>query len=40
MAELDRKIAELGQDFGQVRVYLQGFCLTLAQLAYFCDVFA
>ena len=30
---LDRKIAELGQN-------LQGFCLILAQLAYFCKVFA
>ena len=27
MAELDRKFAELGQDFGPVRLYLQGFCL-------------
>ena len=34
MAELDRKIAELGKDFGPVRLYLQGFCLILAQLAY------
>ena len=39
MAELDRKIAELGQDFGPVRQYLQGFCLILAQLANFCKVF-
>ena len=33
LAELDRKIAELVQN-------LQGFCLILAQLAYFCKVFA
>ena len=40
MAELDREIAELGQDFDQVRLYLLGFCLNWAQLAYFCMVFA
>ena len=34
------KIAELGQDFGPVGLYLQGFCLIRAQLAYFCKVFA
>ena len=33
-AELDRKIA--GQDFAQIRVYLQGFCLILAHLAQAC----
>ena len=35
MAELDGKIAELGQDFGPVMLYLQGFCLIMAQLGYF-----
>ena len=43
LAEILRKrkiLAELGQDFGQVRVYLQGFCLILAQFAYFSIVFA
>ena len=40
LAELDRKFAELGQDFGPVRLYLQGFCLILAQFAYFSIVFA
>ena len=39
MAELDRKFAELGQDFGPVRLYLLGFCLILAQFAYFSIVF-
>ena len=39
LAELDGKIAELSQDFGPVRLYLQGFCLILAQLGYFCKVF-
>jgi len=29
LAELDGKITELGQDFGPVRLYFQGFCLKL-----------
>ena len=40
LPELDRKIAELGQDSGPVKLYLQGFCLIRAQLAYFFKVFA
>ena len=34
-----QKTAELGQDFGPVRLYLQSFCLIRAQLAYFFKVF-
>ena len=40
MSELARKIAELGQDFGPVRLHWQGFCLILAQFANFFLVFA
>ena len=40
MAELDRKIAELDRKIAELGQNLQGFCLILAQLAYFCKVFA
>ena len=39
LAELDGKIAELGQHFGSIRLHVQGFCLILAKLGYFCKVF-
>ena len=39
MAELYGKIAELGQEFGPVKLYLQLFCLILAELGYICKVF-
>ena len=40
LAELDRKTAELVQYFVPVRLYLQGFCLILAQPGNICKVFA
>ena len=39
LAELDRKFAELGEDFGPVRLYLQGFLLDLSSVSLFLQIF-
>ena len=39
-SELEEDIAELGQDFDPIRLYLQGFCLIFTHLDYICKIFA